>query len=143
MKLYLDTNILVFSFLNREELSIEVKELMEGYANILQTSILCVHELIHLCQIGKLEEGKKKRRNVMLRPEEILERIEDVGIEIVPVSKRHLSVYASLPLMDDHKDPVDRLIIAQAIADRTALISSDRKFSKYKDVGLDFIYNER
>ncbi len=81
MKLYLDTNILIFSLLNREELTLEVKNLMEDYANVLQTSTLCVQELIHLCQIGKLEEGRKKRN--MVRAEDILERIENAGIDIV------------------------------------------------------------
>ena len=61
----------------------------------------------------------------------------------LPVNKKHLSVYATLPLVIDHKDPVDRLVIAQAIADKIPLISSDRKFSKYHGLGLDFIYNER
>ena len=65
------------------------------------------------------------------------------GIGITPVAKPHLSELASLPLYDDHRDPNDRLIIAQAIADRIPLISSDRKFSRYGRYGLEFIYNER
>lgn len=52
-------------------------------------------------------------------------------------------MFASLPLYDDHRDPADRLIIAQAIADRVALVSSDRKFSRYGRHGLHFVYNER
>ena len=45
--------------------------------------------------------------------------------------------------MNDHRDPNDRLVIAQAISDKTALISSDHKFSLYEKNGLDFVFNER
>ena len=117
MKIYLDTNILIFLLTNQDELSANTQRLIGDYANVLQTSSVCVHELIHLCQIGKLEEGKRK--------------------------KDRLNVYASLPLHEAHRDPNDRLIIAQAIADKTLLISSDNKFSQYTLSGLTFIFNER
>lgn len=60
-----------------------------------------------------------------------------------PLTERHLDTLAALPLYDDHHDPNDRLIIAQAIADRVPLVSSDQKFARYVRHGLDFIFNER
>lgn len=142
MKLYLDTNIVTYFLYNRDELSLEVSELLFDYANILFTSSICVQELIHLTQIGKVQKvvnGKHKP----IDPITVINTISDAGIDIVPVEERHLSQLASLPLNDDHRDPNDRLIIAQAISDRTALISSDHKFSQYKKYGLDFIQNGR
>ena len=44
---------------------------------------------------------------------------------------------------NDHRDPNDRLIIAQAISDRATLISSDRKFDRYERYGLQFMFNKR
>lgn len=58
-------------------------------------------------------------------------------IELVRTSLDYYTLY------DDHRDPNDRLIIAQAISDQIPLISSDRKFSRYERYGLDFIFNER
>lgn len=142
MRLYLDTNILTYFLYNREELSEDVGMMLFDYGNSLLTSTVCVHELIHLVQIDKvqrLEKGKRKP----ISPENIVDSISDAGIGITPVAKPHLSELASLPLYDDHRDPNDRLIIAQAIADRIPLISSDRKFSRYGRYGLEFIYNER
>ena len=142
MKLYLDTNIVTYFLYNRDELSLEVSELLFDYANILFTSSICVQELIHLTQIGKVQKvvnGKHKP----IDPMTVINTISDAGIDIVPVEERHQSQLASLPLNDDHRDPNDRLIIAQAISDRTALISSDHKFSQYKKYGLDFIMNKR
>lgn len=141
MKIYLDTNILIFLLTNQDELSANTQRLIGDYANVLQTSSVCVHELIHLCQIGKLDEGKRKRNHI--RPEEIQALLDESEIRIVPVTQQHLNVYASLPLHEAHRDPNDRLIIAQAIADKTLLISSDNKFFQYTLSGLTFIFNER
>ena len=141
MKIYLDTNILIFLLTNQDELSANTQRLIGDYANVLQTSSVCVHELIHLCQIGKLEEGKRKKDRI--RPENIQALLDRSCIRIVPVTQQHLNVYASLPLHETHRDPNDRLIIAQAIADKTLLISSDNKFSQYVLNGLTFIFNER
>ena len=45
--------------------------------------------------------------------------------------------------LKDHRDPFDRLIIAQAISDKATLISSDLKFQWYEKYGLTFIQNKR
>ncbi len=68
---------------------------------------------------------------------------ESISIKVVPVDKEHLKKFAELPLYDDHKDPGDRIIIAQAIADHVSLVSSDRKFNRYEKNSLKFLYNER
>ena len=133
MRLSLDTNILVFFLYDQDELCSDVKEILFDYSNTLFTSSICVHELIHLCQIGKI--GKDSNQ--------ILALMNDIGIKIEPVTQKHLSALTSLPLMGDHRDPNDRMIIAQAIVDRITLVSSDRKFSRYEKFGLNFIFNER
>lgn len=133
MKLLLDTNIVAFLLFNKDELHADVVNLLNDYSNTLYTSSVCVHELIHLCQIGKVKAA----------PEAVIREVGDAGVSIVPAGERHLTTLASLPLYDDHRDPNDRLIIAQAIADRIPLVSSDRKFAKYGRHGLEFIFNER
>ena len=141
MRLYLDTNILLFLITEqRDEICHGLQETLSDYGNILLTSSVCVHELIHLYQIGKIPF--KKHANVP-KPAEVVGWLDEMGIEVIPVNKRHLQCYSELPLHDGHHDPNDRLIIAQAIADRTPLVSSDRKFSRYARHGLDFIFNER
>ena len=54
MRLYLDTNILVFLLGERKSLSNDVMEILFDYSNTFYTSSVCVHELIHLFQIGKI-----------------------------------------------------------------------------------------
>lgn len=141
MRYYLDTNILVFLLTEREEeICSEVKREISDYGNMLMASSVCAHELIHLCQIGKLSFKKGTKEP---SPSEVLSWLDDMGIEIVTVNKRHLQRFSELPIHTDHRDPNDRLIISQAIADRIALISSDRKFEWYRRYGLDFMFNER
>lgn len=139
MRLYLDTNIVIFFLLNRDEIQYDVLAMISDYENLLLTSSICVEEFIHLCQIGKLE-AKGKRT---VQADRIIKMIEEAGIEIVQANKKHLATLASLPLYGEHHDPNDRLIIAQAIIDRIPLISSDHKFSLYKKNGLQWIYNKR
>lgn len=141
MRYYLDTNILVFLKLNeKDEINRDVGSVVFGYENTLLTSSVCVTEMLHLIQIGKM--GKRTDKTDSLG-DEIMQWLDDMGIKIVPVTTAHLRRYADLPIIDDHRDPNDRLIIAQAIADRIPIISSDRKFEKYIKQGLQFVFNER
>lgn len=141
MRYYLDTNILVFLITGqRDEINRDVKESIFDYENRMMTSSICVYELMHLYQIDKLPF--KKGINPPLPPN-VLTWLEDLGIEVVLADKRHLQCFSELPMQADHRDPNDRLIIAQAITDHIPLISSDRKFEWYKKYGLEFVFNER
>lgn len=140
MRLYLDTNILIFFLFQPDDLSNHVSQILLDYANILLTSTVCVDEVIHLCQIGKINYGGKKDA---ISAKDIIASIEGIGIDIISVSKKHLQQVAALPLFEGHRDPNDRLIIAQAISDRIPLISSDLKFSLYEGNGLELIFNKR
>ena len=138
---YLDTNILVFLLEKRsDEISKEVGELIMDYENLLFTSTVCVHELCHLSQIGKLHI-KRKGKNADIS--EFSQWLDEMSIKIVPVTVQNLQTYSTLPLFDEHRDPNDRLIIAQAISDKIALVSSDRKFDMYEKYGLEFVFNRR
>ena len=53
--------------------------------------------------------------------------IDDL-ITILPISERYLSAYQSIPLLEEHRDPFDRLIIATAFADNLNVITADSKF---------------
>lgn len=141
MRLYLDTNILVFLLCDKTSLSKDVLELIFDYSNTLYTSVICVQELIHLFQLGKITAKNENDR--ALKPEEIVPTLDNMSISRVPVSDKHLNTYAALPFVRDHRDPYDRMIISQAISDKATLVSSDLKFPWYAKFGLDSILNER
>lgn len=127
VRVYLDTNIVIYFLYNRDELSSDF-------------SVRTRNDTF-----GSNREGTeiRKREKVLINPETIIDNIYEAGINIVKVEENHLSTLASLSMYEDHRDPNDRLIIAQAIADRIPLVSSDHKFVRYACYGLDFIFNER
>ncbi len=93
MRVYLDTNILAFLLLDNSKISDDVQEILADYDNVLMTSAVCVDELIHLCQIGKIPISKK---SPVRSPSEITKWIEDNGIQIVEVKRKHLDEVACL-----------------------------------------------
>ncbi len=51
------------------------------------------------------------------------------GFGVLPIEPKHTAVVATLPF--HHKDPFDRLLIAQALAEGIPLVSADPKFDRY------------
>lgn len=140
-RFYLDTNILAFMLTGKyDELADEVSDIISDYGNILMASSVAVHELLHLCQIEKLDDARRKRH---VDAGKVLEWLDTSDIGLVCTNRYHLKTFARLPMIAGHHDPNDRLIIAQAISDRVPLVSSDREFVKYGMAGLEFVYNRR
>jgi PIN domain nuclease of toxin-antitoxin system len=67
--------------------------------------------------------GKVKARAGMLN------EIERAGVELLPVTARHADLVASLPL--HHRDPFDRLLVAQATVEGLPLITNDESLRRY------------
>lgn len=61
----------------------------------------------------------------------IAEGITGNDFAILPVEIRHVAALASLPYPSNHKDPFDRLIVAQAIAENVPVLSVDDKLDAY------------
>lgn len=141
MRYYLDTNILVFLYTNHfDDISSSVGNLIGDCSNTLYTSSICIMEMIHLGQIGKLFHKQKSHKSMFT---DIFAWLIEQGIVIIPPNESHLKVLSSLDFFEDHRDPCDRLIISQSISDRIPLISSDMKFEKYRKSGLQLVFNER
>lgn len=115
--------------------------LINAYDTLVLTSSTCVHELVHLIQIGKVR--KPGCKDIRRAANAALQKLDEIGVSMVPVTMNHIRTLIDLPLYDDHRDPNDRLIVAQAISDRIPLVSSDGKFTRYERYGLDFIQNRR
>jgi PIN domain nuclease of toxin-antitoxin system len=64
-------------------------------------------------------------------PDFVQHAVFDNGFVILPIEPRHTAVLASLPYPQKHRDPFDRLILAQAIAEGVPVVSSDADFDQY------------
>ena len=122
MKLLLDTHI--FFWLNEDasKLSKAVKEALSLKSNIWVLSVVSVWELQIKSQIGKLALPAPLNKIVETN-------IKKNRLEILPVTLEH--ALAVETLRQHHKDPFDRLIIAQAIVEDLTVISYDSIFSSY------------
>jgi PIN domain nuclease of toxin-antitoxin system len=63
-------------------------------------------------------------------PEDLLPQIEGAGVDLLPVMPRHADRVASLPL--HHRDPFDRILVAQAISEGLPLVSNDESLRQYE-----------
>jgi PIN domain nuclease of toxin-antitoxin system len=62
-------------------------------------------------------------------PTDLLPQLERAGVELLPVTARHADLVGSLPL--HHRDPFDRLLVAQATLEGLPLVSSDKSLRRY------------
>ncbi|GHT23029.1 twitching motility protein PilT [Bacteroidia bacterium] len=137
MRYLIDTNIFLFYVSDSAYLDKDVRNILENYENGIYISSESVKEVIHLLQSGKIKTKMWKSAN------DIFETIENVShFTIKYVNEQHLRTFAALDRVENHNDPSDRLIIAQAITEKLPLISSDRKFEHYRKQKLNFIYNK-
>ena len=131
----IDTNIVLFFLSNPKELEREIIDLLNDYNNRFYVSTASVQEIIYKYKRNKIKTKWKK-------PEDILPSIETY-FDILPVKKEHLVTYSKLSISNEHNDPVNHIIISQAISEKITLISSDGKFEYYIPQKLDFIFNDR
>ena len=62
-------------------------------------------------------------------PDDLIERVDEVGGELLSITARHAHATASLP--PHHHDPFDRLLIAQAKLEGCAIVTRDAAFPAY------------
>jgi PIN domain nuclease of toxin-antitoxin system len=51
----------------------------------------------------------------------------------VSIQNQHLYNYNNIPLVQDHRDPFDRLLISTAIVENAIILSADEKFKQYSE----------
>jgi PIN domain nuclease of toxin-antitoxin system len=75
------------------------------------------------------EAAIKRRLGKLDAPGDLLPQLEGAGVELLPITARHADLVASLPLY--HRDPFDRLLVAQATIEGLALVSDDESLRRY------------
>jgi PIN domain nuclease of toxin-antitoxin system len=66
--------------------------------------------------------------------------ITERGYVVLEVKRAHAERAAELPYLDPkHRDPFDRMLISQALAEGIPLLSADQRFSAYRDLGLGLV----
>jgi PIN domain nuclease of toxin-antitoxin system len=122
MRVLLDTHVLIWLVEGDKNLSTVARSAIEDEDNSLYLSIASLWEITIKLSLGKLD--------LQLSVDEMVESfLIPGGIEILQIETSHLSILRDLPL--HHRDPFDRLIIAQAQAEGMRLVSADGIFGMY------------
>ena len=56
------------------------------------------------------------------------------NIDILAIKEQHIFRYQAIPLIDTHRDPFDRMLIATALFEHFTIITTDEKFNNYTDI---------
>jgi PIN domain nuclease of toxin-antitoxin system len=114
---------------------------LEGDSQLSATAIAHIKNPENYCaiSIASLWEASIKininKLSLKIAPSMIEEYLIKTDINILPISLKQLGVLETLPL--HHRDPFDRLIISQAIANGLTVITKDDSFKQY---GINIIW---
>jgi PIN domain nuclease of toxin-antitoxin system len=122
MRVLLDTHTFLWFVLGEPQLTANAKALIEEPGNEKLVSPASYWELAIKISLGKYTLSQPYK--------EFMERgIVANGFIVLPVELKHTAVLTTLPF--HHRDPFDRLIIAQAMAEGIAIVSGDTAFDAY------------
>jgi len=122
MKLLLDTNALLWLLNDDSRLAPAARQIIKDSQEI-AVSEVSLWEISIKISIGKLQSVP-----------ELLDTIHDLGFRRLSLSNECLRLYESLPLL--HRDPFDRMLVAQASVEGISLLTSD---TFLKDYGINVI----
>ncbi|EPF5079367.1 type II toxin-antitoxin system VapC family toxin [Yersinia enterocolitica] len=132
MDYLLDTNILIFMGYRPDRLKQDVIDILEDTENRLFFSAASVWEVVIKSSLNKPFDVEN--------PALFRDGLFDAGLIEIPVKSEHTLVVADLP-ENLHKDPFDRLIVAQAKHNKLPLITSDSKLIEFVSNYITIIPN--
>lgn len=126
MTFLIDTQILIWFQLNDKQLKPLVYNFLTDRNNRVLVSSISLFEIAIKQKTGKLF-------NFSASVDDVVFVLNQDGFEILPIKTVHITVYSQVPLLPEHRDPFDRLLIATALFEGIPIISADEKFRLYSD----------
>lgn len=126
MRLLLDTVTFLWALDAPDRLSDPAMSALANAKAVREISAISVSEIAIKQAAGKLTFLKR----------DVLDGVADLRLRVLPYTGEHADKLFDLPL--HHRDPFDRLIIAQALAEDIPVVTSDRDFHLY--AGLKVIW---
>jgi PIN domain nuclease of toxin-antitoxin system len=122
VRLLLDTHTLIWIAIDPEKLSRRVTNLLFDRSNEILLSIVSIWEMQIKLQLGKLTFDLPLFELI-----ESQQRAND--LQLLPITTVHIYALENLP--NYHRDPFDRLLVAQAMTEKMPLLSVDAVFDQY------------
>ena len=121
MKLLLDTHIIIWSVSEPRLLSKKTQRYITD-AETIYVSAASIWEICIKIQLNKLQ----------LDLATFVQEIENIGIQPLAITWEHAQLTKELPLY--HKDPFDRILIAQAMSEPLTLLTNDATLPQYSEL---------
>jgi PIN domain nuclease of toxin-antitoxin system len=118
VNLLLDTHVLLWWLADDSRLSPDTRKAISDPENIVLVSAVTIWEIVIKKGLGKLAI-----------PDEWYDAIADEPFQRLPITWEHSRKVADLPEL--HRDPFDRLLVAQAIVENLVLVTGDEKVLRY------------
>lgn len=124
MRLLLDTHLLLWALAEPEHLPAMTRTALENTDNEILFSAVSLWEIAIKSGLG--------RADFAFKPEQILRAALDTGFAELPIRSSAAVLVAGLP--PHHRDPFDRLLIAQAISEPAHLLTADPLLPPYSEL---------
>ncbi len=121
MKYLLDTHTLIWFMEGDHQLSKSAKDVIEDTSNEKFVSIVSFWEMAIKISLQKLDLKKPLKQ--------LITEVLETDIQVLPLSFNDILIVSQLPF--HHRDPFDRIIIAQAITENITIIGQDSHFEEY------------
>lgn len=121
MRLLLDTQLAFWWQTGDRKIPAEVRTLVEQSIEPVLVSRVSLWELAIKASIGKLKIDLAM----------FAKQVGVIGFSWLPIENEHVLRLAELPAFADHKDPFDRLLVAQSLSEPLILLTVDAKLARY------------
>lgn len=122
MRILLDTNVLLWALAGSSRIEV-ARDLILEPVNEIYISAVSWWEIAVKTSIGKLQGDVARMR---------VEAIEVSGFIELPITGAHAEALMTVPLL--HRDPFDRMLVAQAISEPMRLLTGDKQLAEYSEL---------
>jgi PIN domain nuclease of toxin-antitoxin system len=119
VRLLLDTHVLIWALSDPNRLALKSRAAIKAEDSEVFVSV-----------VSPWEVAIKGRREGLQLPDRLEEELDRRRFELLPVLLRHTDPIESMPY--HHRDPFDRMLVAQAVVDGMTIVTADRKRTKYQ-----------
>ena len=125
MDLLLDTHAFIWFVSGEDDIPLATRQLIQQTSGKVFVSVASLWEMAIKSSLGNLAMGRVFAQ--------VLDDLTAAEMELLPITFRHTLALSTLPFPSKaHRDPFDRMLIAQAKTDKLTLISKDRHFADYE-----------
>jgi len=122
VRLLLDTHLLLWAAASSARLPREARELLQDDTNDVYYSAASIWEIAI--------KSSLRRKDFRIDLTQLLGILPEMGLIELPVTAAHATRVTELPLI--HRDPFDRLLIAQSVAEPLTLLTNDALLDRYR-----------